>query len=130
MKFSFYSIIRIFIALVWLVNGMYAKLLGMVPRHEKIVAEILQIQNAGTFVVIIGILETLMAVWILSGKYPKLNAVIQVIVVLTMNTLEFVFAPELLLWGKMNFVFAVLFAGLILWNEFYSPRHCSDYKPS
>jgi len=59
-----------------------------------------------------------MAVWVLCGKYSKLNVIVKAIVILTMNILEFTFSPELLLWGRMNLVFACLFVFFILWNEF------------
>jgi len=46
MNFKPYQIIRFFIAMVWLVNGIYAKILGEVPRHELIVEKILQTSHA------------------------------------------------------------------------------------
>lgn len=36
----------------------------------------------------------------------------------TMNILEFLFVPQLLLWGRYNSVFAVMFIALIYYNEF------------
>ncbi len=120
MKFSLHKILNFFIALIWLANGIYAKLFGLVPRHEQIVAEILKVENPRLFIIIIGVLEITMAIWILSGKYSKSNAIIQAIAILSMNVLEFLYVPDLLLWGKMNFVFACLFVVLILWNEFYN----------
>lgn len=47
-----------------------------------------------------------------------LNALAQIAVVATMNVLEFLFVPELLLWGRLNFAFALLFIGLVCYNEF------------
>ena len=35
-----------------------------------------------------------------------------------MNIWEFIIAPDLLLWGKLNSVFALLFIALIYFNEF------------
>jgi hypothetical protein len=49
-----------------------------------------------------------MAAWILSGIRTKLNAITQVVVIATMNTLEFIMAPDLLLWGRFNAMFAAL----------------------
>jgi len=118
MNFKPYQIIRFFIAMVWLVNGIYAKILGEVPRHELIVEKILQTSHAHQWIIGIGIAEIFMTVWILSGKHSKLNVIVQAIAILTMNILEFTFSSGLLLWGKMNLVFACLFVVLILWNEF------------
>lgn len=59
-----------------------------------------------------------MAVWIISKFKSKLNAIIQILVVGTMNILEFIFVPDLLLWGRFNSVFALLFIGIVYYNEF------------
>jgi len=59
-----------------------------------------------------------MAVWILSGIKTKLNAMTQAVIIATMNSLEFMLAPDLLLWGRFNALFAFLFIFLILYNEF------------
>jgi hypothetical protein len=60
-----------------------------------------------------------MAVWILSGTRRRLNAITQMIIIATMNTLEFILVPDLLLWGRFNALFAFLFILLIFYNEFY-----------
>ena len=36
-----------------------------------------------------------------------------------MNTLEFFLAPDLLLWGKLNSLFAFIFIIAIYYSEFY-----------
>lgn len=36
-----------------------------------------------------------------------------------MNFIEFLYAPDLLLWGKLNSVFAFLFLLVVYFNEFY-----------
>lgn len=130
MKFSLYRILNIFIALVWLLNGFYAKILGKVPRHEQIITEILQTKNPEFFVILIGIAEIMMAVWILTCKYSKVNAILQSFVIILMNIFEFTFVPELLLWGRMNLIFSLLFVLLILWNEFYLSPHAKFKKTS
>jgi hypothetical protein len=122
MKLNSYKIIRYFTAIVWLINGIYAKILGGIPRHELIVEKVLQTTHAHQFIIWIGIAEIFMVVWILSGKYSKFNVIVQAIVILTMNILEFTLSSGLLLWGKMNLVFACLFVVLILWNEFKFKR--------
>ncbi len=35
-----------------------------------------------------------------------------------MNGLEFSMVPDLLLWGRFNLVFALLFIGIVYYNEF------------
>jgi hypothetical protein len=65
-----------------------------------------------------------MAAWIISGYKSKLNAVVQIIVISSMNMLEVMLAPDLLLWGYFNAMFAFLFLLLIWYNEFY------NYQPA
>jgi hypothetical protein len=107
------------IATIWLLNGLFCKVLHLVPRHQQIVARILGHNQAGTFTTLIGISETLMAVWIVSGIKSRLNAMVQILIVATMNTIEFFLAPDLLLWGKFNALFAFLLIVAIYVNEFY-----------
>ncbi len=115
-----YRISTLLIAAVWLVNGLFCKTLQLVPRHKQIVQEILNIdaKTATILTIVIGILEVLMFIWILSRFATKINALVQIVIVATMNILEFVFVPDLLLWGKFNAVFALLFAALVYFNEF------------
>jgi hypothetical protein len=108
-----------FIAMVWLANGLFCKLLNLVPRHRQIVASILGDEHAALFTLLIGILETLMAVWIISGRLTRINAITQIVVIATMNTMELILVPDLLLWGRWNAFFAFLFILLIAYNEFH-----------
>lgn len=90
----------------------------MVPRHEQIIARILGEEHSRPFSILIGISEILMAIWILTGLKSKLNAFVQIIIVATMNVLEFILVPDLLLWGKLNSLFAFLFIIVVYYNEF------------
>lgn len=111
-------LIQYFIAAVWLINGLFCKVLNMVPRHQKIVERILHIENGRLFTLLIGISEIAMSIWILSSYRKRLNAIIQIFIISTMNLLEFFLAPDLLLWGQWNAVFALLLVLLIFFNEF------------
>lgn len=116
-KQAAYTVVKYGISAVWLINGLFCKILCFVPRHRQIVAEILGHLNASCFTVLIGIAEVLMFTWIISGIRSRLNAIVQVIVIMSMNILELILAPGMLLWGRMNSVFALLFCALILYNE-------------
>jgi uncharacterized membrane protein YphA (DoxX/SURF4 family) len=113
-----YNLLAYFIASVWLVNGLFCKVLNIVPRHGQIVANILGDQYAEVFTKAIGIAEIIMTLWIVSGIKSRLNALMQIIIIGAMNILEFLLVPDLLLWGKFNLLFAMLFIVLIYWNEF------------
>lgn len=109
------------IAAVWIANGLFCKVLHFVPRHEQIVQRILNVDlmTANIFTILIGLSEIGMAIWILSGLWKRLNAITQILVVATMNILEFVLVPDLLLWGRINAFFAFIFVLFVYFNEFY-----------
>ncbi len=88
------------------------------PRHQEIVANILGHEHARLVTIIIGFSEIVMAVWILSGWWTRLNTITQILVIATMNALEFFLVPDLLLWGKLNSLWAFMFILLIYYNEF------------
>ncbi|QQT26065.1 DoxX-like family protein [Sphingobacterium spiritivorum] len=109
---------NLIISLVWLINGLFCKVLDFEPRHQQIVGTILDQEHARALTLLIGLAEILMAAWILTGFKSRFNAITQIVVVITMNIIEFVVVPDLLLWGRLNLVFAVLFAGFIYYTEF------------
>jgi uncharacterized membrane protein YphA (DoxX/SURF4 family) len=113
-----YTILTYCIAIVWIANGLLCKVLNLVPRHEQIVARILGSNYSRPLTALIGLLEIIMAVWILSGFKTRLNAFVQIVVVVTMNTIEFILVPDLLLWGRINSIFALLLILVIYYNEF------------
>lgn len=106
------------IATVWIINGLFCKVLNLVPRHQEIVSRILGIEHARLLTVLIGVAEIGMAVWILSGFCKRLNAVTQILSIAIMNSLEFFLVADLLLWGRANAIFALVFIALIYYNEF------------
>lgn len=113
-----HRILRGLIAAVWLVNGLFCKVLGRSPRHRAIVARILGNTHADTITKLIGGAEISMTLWIASGIASRFNALTQMAVVAAMNIIEFIFAPDLLLWGKLNSVFASGFIFAIYYDEF------------
>ncbi|MDG1793740.1 MAG: DoxX-like family protein [Flavobacteriaceae bacterium] len=115
---SLNKILTLLISVVWLANGLFCKVLNLVPRQEQIVARILGEDYSRPLTFLIGLSEVLMAIWVLSKFKSKLNAITQILIVVTMNTLEFILVPDLLLWGRLNSLFALLFIGLVYYNEF------------
>tara|TARA_B100000768_G_C10982698_1_gene250512 strand:+ start:103 stop:495 length:393 start_codon:yes stop_codon:yes gene_type:complete len=115
---NLHKALTLLIAVVWLANGLFCKVLNLVPRHEQIVAKVLGEDYSSPLTILIGLSEILMAVWVVSKFKSKLNAIIQILVVATMNTLEFIVIPDLLLWGRLNSLFALLFISLVYYNEF------------
>ncbi len=110
--------INIFIAIVWLANGLFCKILNFEPRHQEIVGQILGGLYELLLTRTIGFLECMMFLWILTGYKSRFCAIFQIIIILTMNWLEFWLVPDLLLFGRLNLIFAIGFCYLIYWNEF------------
>ena len=118
-KTRIYKLLTYCIATVWIANGLFCKVLNFVPRHEQIVARILGDDYSRPLTILIGLSEIIMAVWILRVYKTRLNAIAQIVVVGTMNTLEFILVPDLLLWGKLNSLFAFIFISVVYYKEFY-----------
>lgn len=93
--------------------------MNLVPRHKQIVSRILGREYADEFTIGIGFLEVLMAVWIISRYKRRLCATAQIVAVVIMNSIEFILASDLLLWGKLNALFAFFFILVIALHELY-----------
>lgn len=89
--------IRIVAAAVWLVFGIIFKVLNMVPRHREIVAAVLGSEIAPLITTVIGLAETALGLWMLSGLLPRSCAVTQTIAIISMNALELIYARSFLL---------------------------------
>lgn len=115
---NLYRFFRFLFAIIWLVNGLICKVFGLVPRHEVIVSNILGSTYAGLLTMLIGFAEIAMAIWIWIGFLPRFNAWAQIIIIMTMNIMEWMLVPDLLLWGRFNLVFSVLLCATIYYVEF------------
>lgn len=125
-----YKTLRYIFVLVWLINGLFCKILNFEPRHQEIVGRILGNEYSREFTIIIGVLEVLMAIWIVVGLFSKFNAILQINIILTMNIIEFFAVPDLLLWGKLNIIFALCFVALIYYNEFILKKEITNVSLS
>jgi hypothetical protein len=119
MNHKIHQLLTYCIATIWIVNGLFCKLLNLVPRHQQIVAAILGTSNARIFTIAIGISEMMTAVWILSKIKTRVNAITQIAIIATMNILECMLVPQLLLWGRGNAIFAFILILAIYFNEFH-----------
>jgi len=114
-------VFAIFFALVWLVNGLGCKVLDLVPRHRAIVGRILGSEHELLLTRLIGVAEIVMALWVLSQWRWRWSAAVQIVVVLTMNVIEFWLAPDLLLFGRLNAFIAVAYSALVAYAGFFHP---------
>ena len=112
------TILTIGISLVWLINGLFCKLLNFVPRHQLIVSRIFGEAYAELFTKLIGVAEIAMCIWILSSIKSRFCAITQMLIITIMNIIEFILAPDLLLFGRMNLLFATVLISIIFITEF------------
>ncbi len=80
---------------------------------------------APNLTILIGISEIIMAGWVLSRYRSRLNAIIQIALVLLMNIIESLLAHDLLFWGRSNGFFAFIFIAVIYYNEFVLHKNTS-----
>jgi hypothetical protein len=88
---------RIAVASVWFVFGLAFKVLRLLPRHERIVARIVGERIAPVLTRAIGVGEVLLGLWMLSGIAMIGCALVQTLIIATMNVIEIRRARELLL---------------------------------
>jgi DoxX-like family len=110
--------VRVPFAAVWLINGVWCKIMDGVPRHREIVARILGEDHSLMLTRIIGAGEVVMALWILTGIRWKWSCAAQICTVLLMNVIEFFVVPDLLLFGRFNSLVALAYVSLVAWAGF------------
>ncbi|MGB6191282.1 MAG: DoxX-like family protein [Terracidiphilus sp.] len=92
------KLIRLAIALVWLYQGFWCKVLGGVPRHEAIVAAVPFIGSAaaGSALIALGLLESGIGLWVLSGCWMRQAAIVQTALLAAMNAGGLIWAAHLI----------------------------------
>lgn len=80
-------LVRISIALVWLYQGLWCKVLGGSAHHLAVVAAVPFIGPAASRVVvmILGLIECALAVWAISGRQLREAAIAQTALLAAMN---------------------------------------------
>ncbi len=75
------------VAAVWLYEGLWCKLLGRTPSQVEVVTAVprLGARFGVVFLKSLGVLEVVLAVWVISGVAPALCAVTQTAVLVTLN---------------------------------------------
>jgi uncharacterized membrane protein YphA (DoxX/SURF4 family) len=82
------TIIRVSVAAVWLYEGLWCKVLGRLPSQVDVVTAVpwLGPQRGPAFLKALGVAETLIGMWVLSGIAPTLAAIVQTVLLVTLNT--------------------------------------------
>ncbi len=103
------------IGAVWVFHGIYSKIGGGIPRHRRIVARILGEEIAGPATIAIGAMETLLGLWVMSGRRRRTCATVQTLALVSMNTLEIARARDLLV-SAPGMVALNLGFGTLIWK--------------
>jgi hypothetical protein len=114
------------IAGVWIFHGLYSKILMGIPRHQLIVERILGEKLGNRFTLVIGVLEILLGLWVLSCLRKKICATLQTSALVIMNALEISLARDLLYspWGMVALNLAFI---ATIW--FWATRESSAFSP-
>ena len=92
------KLIRASIALVWLYEGLWCKLLGGVPRHAEVIAAapFLGPAAARAALITLGLAECGIAAWVLSGRRMRQAALVQTVLLVAMNAGGTIWARRLI----------------------------------
>jgi uncharacterized membrane protein YphA (DoxX/SURF4 family) len=108
------KLVRLSIALVWLYQGLWSKVLGEVPHHLAIVSAVPIIGPAAgrTVLLILGLVECGLGIWVLTGRQLRNAAIAQTFLLAAMNAAGMVWAwrliPDPIGMILQNFAFVLL----------------------
>ena len=91
-------LIRSSVAAVWLYEGLWCKILGGLPSQSAIVTAVPRFgpRFGGSFLKLLGVAETGLACWVLSGRAPGLCALVQTALLVTLNLNGLLWARRLI----------------------------------
>lgn len=93
-----YRLVRLSIATVWFYQGLWCKVLGGVPHQEAVIstAPFLGAAKVHLALVVLGLVECSIAVWVLSGKRMRQAAIVQTVLLAAMNSGGVIWAWQLI----------------------------------
>jgi len=91
-------LIHVAVAAVWLYEGLWCKLLGREPNQARVVGAVPQLgaRFSVPFLKMLGIVEVVLALWVLSRLAPVLCALAQTVLLVALNICGLLFARELI----------------------------------
>jgi hypothetical protein len=91
-------LIHVAVAAVWLYEGLWCKLLNGEPHQVQVVEAVPRFgQSVGrVFLKSLGVVETGLAIWVLSGKSPLVCASVQTALLVTLNTCGLLWARHII----------------------------------
>jgi len=81
------TLVRAAVAAVWLYEGLWCKVLGRERRQVQVVEAVPKLGPlvGKRFLFMLGLGETMLGVWVLSGVSPGLCAIAQTVLLITLN---------------------------------------------
>ena len=118
------------VALVWLYEGLVAKLIGLREDERQIIASVPLLPDGweGGLVWLIGGLEVLLALWVIIGWLPRLAAAVQTLILIIFNTGGLLFGSDRIPDPLHLIVTNVSFLALV-WLVASSLTHRADRSP-
>jgi hypothetical protein len=119
-----HKLIRLSIATVWFYQGLWCKVLGGVPHQEAVISTVpfLGAAEVRVALVMLGLVECGLAVWVLSGQRLRQAAIVQTALLAAMNSGGLIWAwhliPDPIGMIVQNFAFLVL-----VWTASEDRRH-------
>lgn len=91
-------LIRVAVAAVWLYEGLWCKLLGGEPHQLEVVQAVPRLgpRVGALFLTLLGAVETILALWALSGLAAVPCAVVQTLLLVTLNANGLVWARNII----------------------------------
>jgi hypothetical protein len=91
-------IMRGAVAAVWLYEGLWCKILGRAQLEAQVVASVPWIgaQFGQAFLKVLGAVEVLLAVWVMSGMYPGTCAIAEIALLVVLNVNGLMWARHLI----------------------------------
>ncbi|MGD0098513.1 MAG: DoxX-like family protein [Terracidiphilus sp.] len=108
------KLIRLSIALVWLYQGLWCKVLVGVPHHRAVISAVPFIGSASATIalMVLGLFECGIAAWILHGRWMRQAAILQTALLVAMNASGLIWAwsliPDPIGMIVQNFAFLLL----------------------
>lgn len=91
-------LVRGAVATVWIYEGLWCKVLGRERNQVKVVEAVpkLGVLMGRQFLFALGVVETALAVWVLSGVTPGLCAVVQTLLLVALNANGLIWARHVI----------------------------------
>jgi uncharacterized membrane protein YphA (DoxX/SURF4 family) len=92
------TLIRCAVAAVWLYEGLWSKLLGGAARQVEVVTAVPKLGPlvGRYFLKVLGVVEVLLAVWVMWGVYPGTCAAVQTALLIVLNANGLMWARHLI----------------------------------